>query len=53
MRPAKRVLKTSRKLDKHATPWDEPERDWVGLRVGNPLRALNKTFYREKFFGTW
>lgn len=43
----------TRKLDRHATPWDEPERDWAGVRVGNPLRAVSKLFVREKFFGTW
>lgn len=42
-----------RKLDRHATLWDEPERDWRGLRHSNPLRVLRETFRREKFLGTW
>lgn len=37
--------------DGHETPWDEPARDWG--RGHSPLRELRKTFYREKFLGTW
>ena len=41
-----------RNRDKHATPWDEPERDW-GKRGGGPVRIFRKAFRREKLLGTW
>ena len=42
----------TRSLDRHATPWDEPERHW-GRRGNSPVWIFRKMFHREKFLGTW
>jgi hypothetical protein len=43
---------STRSLDGHATPWDEPERHW-GRRGNGPVRIFRKMFRREKLLGTW
>lgn len=49
------ILEPARRIpagDRHATPWDEPSRDW-GRRGYGPVRAMRKTYRREVLFGTW
>jgi hypothetical protein len=41
-----------RSPDRHATPWDEPERHWGG-RGNSPVRIFRKMYRREKLLGTW
>jgi hypothetical protein len=47
LEPAARVLSG----DEHATPWDEPSRDW-GRRGYGQLRVITKAYRRDRFYGT-